>query len=364
LSDALNSSSSGDTGNGHPEAADASGAPAPETAAAAPEASQDQGASDAASPAADPVSDRAALLAVVKDAVAKPEDKAAQAETTDKASDAASSPTTTAQTPAAPDPNADPTEQELQGYKPSTRKLIAKLTTARNDAREQFDRVQPELAAHRELVGYLQRHQLAAEDVNLLLGVGAALRRGDFKAFLDGIEPYRQVARQSLGLDVSPDLQAQVDEGTISPEFAAELTKTRLEAARSRVEASTQQDRHAARDQDAHQNALRLAIDGWESQVRSRDPDYARKELFVRRASQALLSEFGAPRSAQEAVQLAQRAYDEVSKGFGAIRPPRQPTRPTPNGFSTPSLGAAAEPRTLLEAAKLALSRTRAGSEA
>lgn len=358
MSDALNSSSSDDTHSAGPATEAPASSPAENDAPTPPSSGTD--APDAAS-STDTVSDRDALLAVVRDAVA-PKDKdaaPAAAKPAEAVKDAASDP---AAKPAPPDADADPSDAELAAYKPNARKYIAKLSTRARQAREALDAVQPELTAHRELVGYLERHQLAAEDVNLLLGVGAALRRGDYKAFLDGIEPYRQVARQSLGLEVSPDLREQVDEGTISEQAAQELTRTRLEAARHKVEADTQTQRNTTREAEAGRSQMRDAVQSWETQLRSRDPDYALKEALVLRTSQALLAELGTPRSPQDAVQLAQRAYDEVTAQFARARPAPQATRPTPNGASTPSLGATAEPRSLMEAARLGLARAQRGA--
>lgn len=270
---------------------------------------------------------------------------------------AASSPTTA--TPPAPDPqDADPTDAEMQQYRPAARKFIGKLTRQRNEAREGLSSVQPELAAHRELVGYLTKHQLAAEDVNMLLGVGAALRRGDFKAFLDGIEPYREVARQSLGLSIAKDLRPQVEDGSLSEAAAAELTRTRLDAMRAKGELETQTQRTTERDTSANQVAMSGAVNTWEQGIRTRDPDYALKELSVRRTSQALMQELGAPKTPADALALVQRAYDEVTQTLGRVRPAPRATRQTPAGISTPSLGAAAEPQSLMEAARLGLSRT------
>jgi hypothetical protein len=74
--------------------------------------------------------------------------------------------------------------------------------------------VEPELAQHRQLTGYLREHQLAPDDVNMLLGVGASLRRGDFQGFLNGVMPYVQAAQEALGLRLPPDLPSTVEDGT------------------------------------------------------------------------------------------------------------------------------------------------------
>jgi hypothetical protein len=125
---------------------------------------------------------------------------------------------------------ADPTEAELKRLKPETRKRFERLLQQRDEARTAYSQVEPELAQHRQLTGYLREHQLAPDDVNMLLGVGAHLRKGDFQSFLNGVMPYVQAAQEALGQRLPPDLQQQVDEGLVSESAARELSQTRFRA--------------------------------------------------------------------------------------------------------------------------------------
>jgi hypothetical protein len=310
---------------------------------------------DAAPASAESDPGPSSLLDAVKDAIRPKETPAPDA----------SADTTTSETKP-PDgqeseDDADWTEAELKQVKPHTGKYIRRILHQRQRLRDDLAAVQPELQQHRQLRGYLDQHKLAPEDVNLLLNVGAALRRGDYKAFLDGIEPYRDVARQSLGLDVAPDLRGRIDDGSMTEDSAKELTKARLDAARARADAETTGQQVQQRDTTALQTQLRSAVDNWEASVKGRDPDYALKEPLLRRTTQALLAEVGVPRTQQDAVALAQRAYDEVTAQLARARPAPQPTRQRPAAVSTPSLGANPEPRSMLDVVRQA-SRARAGA--
>ena len=78
----------------------------------------------------------------------------------------------------------DPTEAELQqSFDRRRASGSSGLLAQRNEARQTLEALQPELTQHRQLQGYLQQHQLAPDDVNMLLGVGASLRRGDYQGF-------------------------------------------------------------------------------------------------------------------------------------------------------------------------------------
>jgi hypothetical protein len=100
--------------------------------------------------------------------------------------------------------------------------------------------------------------------------------------------------------------------------------------------------------------AVRNAVEAWEQGIKSRDPDYPKKADAVRRYSQALLSERGPPRTPQQAMELAQAAYDEVTRTFAAGRPAPAPTRMSPSGING-ATGAVPQPRTMKEAAIMAL---------
>jgi hypothetical protein len=265
--------------------------------------------------------------------------------------------------PSPPDPTeADPTEAELKKLRPETRRRFERLLSQRNEARQNLDALQPEIAQHRQLQGYLQQHQLAPDDVNMLLGVGASLRRGDYKGFLDGVTPYVMAAQEALGLRVSSDLQKQVDEGLIDDATARELTRTRHRAVQAEARLKDVSETATATQQIQQTERVRSAVDVWEDGIRKRDPDYAHMQGAVRRYAQGLLQERGSPRSEQEAVALVQAAYDEVRATFAQARPAPKATRPAPSSIHVATGTSMPEPRTMKDAVLAALANARRAS--
>jgi len=318
-------------------------------------------------------SDREGLLAAVRSVVSRETTPASEGDTppTGDAAPGTPEPGQVAapgdQAPPQTDPlddlNApDPTEAELRKLRPETRKRFERLLAQRNEIRQHLERVQPELAQHRQLQGYLQEHQLAPDDVNLLLGVGASLRRGDYKAFLDGVTPYVMAAQEALGLRIAPDLQAQVNDGLVSEEAARELTRTRHRAAQAEHRLREQTQVVTNEQSNRNVGAIRASVDAWEAHIRSRDPDYAHKADTVRRFSQALLQERGIPQTQEQAVALVQAAYDEANRTLTALRPRPQPTRPSPSSVHVATGGVSPEPTSMKEAALMALQRMRRAS--
>ena len=330
----------------------------------APAATPPSGDNPASSPDA-PADDKAGLLAAVQKVVEAKPKTPPQGEGTPAAPELSSdaNPNPDAQATAEAAPDADPTDDELKGMVPKTKARIEKLLGQRNAARTETESLKPLAAKWQQMDGYLTRHDLAPEDVNLLLGVGAALRRGDFKAFLDGVKPYVELCNQALGHTLPADLQAKVEAGEVSTETARELSTTRFAKDRleGQVQASTKAATAAAQaEADARvASVVQSAVVAWEQGVQARDPDYARKAPAVLRVSQALMAEHGRPRTAEAAVELAKRAYEEANRMFAGVMPAPVPTRPQPNGARAVN-NARPEPKTLMEAALLGLERSRA----
>ena len=337
---------------------------APSTAAPAPQTQSDQGATTQPSPGTPKgTTERQGLLAAVQDVVKVDEDPIVIEPRPDAApaapSPGAPSPTSTTAQPPADPLQADPNETELSTYKPDTRRRIEQLLAQRNEARQTSERFKGDAEAFAQFRSYQQAHQLENDDVNLLLATGAALRRGDFKAFLDGVMPYVDVAQQALGISLPADLHQQVENGQIPVETAREISINRIQNARLQTESNSYRDGMELQNQQVLANRIYDSVAAWETQTKARDPDWALKKDIVERFSQSIVMSEGRPTSPQQAVAMAQKAYEEANRVVERMRPQPVPTRQQPSGVhQTTGNGAAApEPRNLMEAAILGLQR-------
>ena len=354
-----------------PDGSDAASSPATETTTTTTETQPSSGTDAQASPSSGdtPLSEREGLLAAVR-AVVKtqetpalsPDGAATQGQDTDTAG-------TTGADPGTPTPDAnaiqtvaDPTEAELRKLRPETRRRFEQLLGQRDEARTTLDQIRPEIEQHRRLQGYLTENQLAPEDVNVLLGIGASLRKSDFKGFLDGVMPYVQAAQEALGLRLPPDLQQQVDDGLITEATARELSTTRFRANQAEGRARDESTARTQETQGRAIEAVRVAVANWEDGIRKRDPDYALKAVAVQRFSQAYMQERGVPRTPAEAVKLVQDAYQDATAQFARARPAPRPTRQAPSGINGTSHGADPGPATMKDAAIMALANMRRAS--
>lgn len=274
---------------------------------------------------------------------------------------AGTSPTSDA--PAEPkegDDKGDPTEEQLQvqpGDSTAVQKRIRKLLNQRNAFRAEAEVTQT-------LRNFLVTNDIAREDFQLTLDLAAAMRRGDFAAFLQGVGPYVQLATQALGITLPDDLQHQVSQGKVSFDVAAQMSRDRYGRALAEQRASRSDQVMSSQHAAAHQNALSQSIErtvaSWEQGIRAADPDYGRKEETVRNFLWAVVQEKGAPTSPEHAVEIAKEAYARANRTVSSFSTQRQATRAVPSSTANRAAsGARPEPRSMLEAAELGLARAR-----
>jgi len=255
-----------------------------------------------------------------------------------------------------PDLSKDPDEKELAAYKRGTRERIEQLLGQRNSARADAE------VTH-TLRNFLVRNDIAREDFQLTLDLAAAMRRGDFNAFLTGVAPYVQLATNALGITLPPDLTQAVQQGRMSHDMASQASRDRYARALAEQEAirSTQQLTTQAQQGERAQiqSAVQGTVDQWEAQVKAQDPDYARKEPLVRSLLWSVVQETGAPQTPEQAVWIANEAYRRASDTARSFTPTPRATQRTPSATQRGAVGVRPEPKSMMDAALLGLERAR-----
>lgn len=256
----------------------------------------------------------------------------------------------------------DPSKEELDRYHSRTRKRIEKLLDQRNQARAETEALKADAQLGVGFKEYLRQNDIAKEDLGVLLDLGAALRRGDMQTFYQGVKPYIDLAEEALGIRVPADLQQQVQQGYMSNEAASLMSRERH--ARMVAEANAQrmqQMQHAQQTQQQvaqTQHAIASSVSQWEAQVRQSDPDYGLKQDAVKNLIWAVVQERGAPQSPEHAVEIAKEAYARANNMVAQWQPKPKATSPVPSSVHR-STGVSAEPKSLMEAASIALQKTR-----
>jgi len=256
----------------------------------------------------------------------------------------------------------DPTPEEMARYSSKTRDRIKLLVRQRNEAAQAAQNLQSEAEVLRGVKDYLTQADIGKEDFSLLLDLGAALRRGDFKTFYQGVKPYVDLAEEALGIQIPPDVAQFVQQGHMTTEAAKRYSQERLN--RQIAESQAQRTRAVheqtttARQQEDLGNAVRDTVAYWENEVRKVDPDYGHKQDLMKDMLWSVVREMGTPQNPQHAIQIANEAYSRVNKQVARFRPPPRPTQANPSSVHR-ATGVSPEPKNLMEAAMLGLERSR-----
>ena len=179
-----------------------------------------------------------------------------------------------------PDPAAenaeadDPSEEEMARYTSRTRDRIKQLLGQRDSARTEAETHKADAEMANGLRSFLSENRIQKEDFTLLLDLGVALRKGDFRTFYEGVGPYVQLAEEALGITLPADLQQAVQQGMMTTEAARQYSRERMarqiaESQNTQTQQETQQF-VSRQQQDALSQAVSGAVNQWEARTVSK----------------------------------------------------------------------------------------------
>lgn len=245
------------------------------------------------------------------------------------------------------------TNRDFRQMKNTLRPKVRRLQEAAIAMHQQLEGVQP-------LAAVAQEFALPPESVTELSQLARAWYSGNHDEFLDAVTPYVMAAQQAMGYTLPDDLQEQVDDGYITEEAATELARLRAQTAQQQTQFQRQQQQTQQSQQTQNINMVRDALNGWEQDIRKRDPDFAPLRDTTLRLAQAEMQRTNIiPSSPQQAIQLVEAAYAEAKRLAGQANTPR-PTSRRPDGSSRASTGKTrAEPKTMMDAIAIGLADAR-----
>lgn len=233
------------------------------------------------------------------------------------------------------------------------------------ELKQERDQLRTELEQHREKIPalsekaeqldrigtYMRDNELTGDEVQRGFEI-MALMKHDPRAALEQLMPHLEKLELVTGARLPSDLQEKVDAGETTVEIAREAARSRLaaEAATHRAQRGEQVIQQG--QAQAHAAAMKTAVDGWENGVKARDPDYSHMQSFIVDRTRVLMAQ-NPPRTPEEAVALANQAYEDVKAQARKFMPPRTATRPVTSDKS--STTAVPAPRSLEDIVRNAL---------
>ena len=234
------------------------------------------------------------------------------------------------------------------------------MVRERNTWREQAQTNEAYAGEYRKIEQFMQQNGLQADEVAEAIRLSALIKSDPLKA-RERLSQEMERLDSFAGYKLPQDLQADVEDGLISAEHARELAALRNQHrfAQGQVEQrdeklrQEQQQRQQQEQQHQAQAVLqqqREAVQAWESDVRKRDPDYARIQPFVFKELRLLVHETP-PKSRDEAVELAKNAYQSVKAELRRINGRRDERSPGPRSTqSSATSGVSAKPESFMDA--------------
>jgi hypothetical protein len=237
---------------------------------------------------------------------------------------------------------------------------------------EQLKSIAPQAEAAQAVQKYLHDNDIGGDDFKLLLELGAAMRRGDMKAFHEGVTPYYRLAEEYLGYKLPADLQQAVQQGQMTTQAAALFSRERMDRALAqskgmRTQQVYQEQQQFTQQQYQQQADARLKqdveakVNAWEQATARTDPDYQKLKPLLHQLMWSVVREKGGRvESPDQAVEIAKIAYARTKEHSGAlVTQQRRSTSRVPSSTGRTN-GAAPEPTSLDDVVRRALEGARA----
>jgi hypothetical protein len=249
-----------------------------------------------------------------------------------------------------PDPNVDEDEGEDTGELSEDEKKV--LSQKTQDRIRKFagrvKELEPLATRTRNMDKFLADNGISPQDAAGALHITQMMRTNPAAALTELRKITYELSVQ-LGETLPTDIREKIEKGVIDEETGRELAKARAQASGLRVQAETLSEQQHTTRVETTRKAVSDAVTAWESTVRSRDPDFARKQPFVEAQFRAMLQAGEKVESPEGAVSLMKKALKFVNDNFRSALPQdRKEVKPQPASTSTSST--TARPATMEDA--------------
>jgi hypothetical protein len=237
---------------------------------------------------------------------------------------------------------------------PRWQQLLAKeksLTTELGQLKTQVGALTAKAADFDQIGLFMRDNGLDPKEVDVGFNIMALMRQDPGKA-LELLQPYVEKLELASGKKLPTDLEEQVTSGAITAAAAAETAKLRVENARlAQTTKVTATELNTDRVNQAV-TAIRSAVETWEAGVKTRDPDFPKKQPLIADRIRSLAAQ-NPPKTPADAVALSTKAYDQISSELKKMLPSKNDVRPVRSDKS--STRAVAAPGTLEDVVRAAL---------
>lgn len=234
-------------------------------------------------------------------------------------------------------------EEESKGPVPYER--FSEAIAEKNEAVQKLEELQPQVQDYQQIVGFLDQHNLGAEDFQWALRLAAAKRNNPddyFKMLQPDID---QLGQLKSGSVLDNDLKQALDAGEISAEWAQKVQAGRAKESFQQRNAQAQMEAQKRQQFVAYQQSMTNATTDWAKSKQSTDPDFqpSKKgqiglyEAFCAHLHLATTQQV--PKSPEQIKALCDKVYAQVKplfrsapKASGGPQLRASQATPTPKG--------------------------------
>lgn len=273
--------------------------------------------------------------------------------------EASGSPKAAVADPVTDEPLGDLTPEELSKYAPKTQRRMQHLLQQRHEFESRATAAEEKATRFDQIVGYTEANRLSNDDVAAIFEIGALVKNDPEKAY-DKLLPVFLHVSKLTGRVLPPDVEERVNLGYLPKQDAQELvrlqTRTALNEQRLADQAKQSQEAQERNLAETRDREIQSTAVAWEEQRTKTDPDWSSKKDLVLSVMQADAAQKGYPSNKAETIALLNGALEKVDAQLARFRP--QPKAITPV-LGTSSASATAEPKSALEAARMAVGGAR-----
>jgi hypothetical protein len=200
----------------------------------------------------------------------------------------------------------------------------------RGDFESKVKELEPAAQRMLAIEDYCRKNQINPQDYDDALRFAAVLK-GNPQEAVKQLKELTSTIEVALGVSLPNDLQQQVDDGKLGLDQAKELARVRFE--NQTLKQRQQNDQRQA--QENQQRELQTSLQSWVQNKQKLDPAFKEKsqgtddgKFELVNAQFLRLWNDKAPQTVADAIALADRAYEQVSKFISSAQPKTQVRRP------------------------------------
>jgi len=248
------------------------------------------------------------------------------------------------------DESSDKAEEEENAKLPfHNHPRFKQVIKERKEAKEQLELARKDQDEYKKITSYLEANNLTADEAAQGFQIMAMMKSSPTEA-IKALEPYMSSLKEATGQTLSDDIRDKVDQGYMDEDIGKELSMARAENDRLKKLNESQSQQQTLEKQRQNINKLADVVTEWENKIAQTDPDYSRIEKEVNDRVRVKVLETGRPETEEQALKIAQEAYNEVKGRHVTTKTPIKATQGGKLG-GTPI----PEPKSLMDVVEMAL---------